>query len=66
MKKIYTFNFNVGGFKIVINVVADCIKYASEKAFERCAEHVGDNYRVNALRGDYLVSVELNGKVDIV
>ena len=66
MKKIYTFNFNVGGFKIVINVVSDCIKYATDKAFERCAENVGCEYKKNALRGDYLVSVELTGKADIV
>ena len=59
MRNIYSFNFNVGGFKIVINVIDNCIATASKKAYERCAENVGDNFKREALRGDYLVSVDI-------
>ena len=59
MKNMYTFNFNAGGFKIAINVIDNCIKAASDKAYKRCAENVGDDFQHKALRGDYLTSVDV-------
>jgi len=59
MKNMYSFNFNAGGFKIVINVIDSCIKSASDKAYKRFAENVGDDFQHKALRGDYLISVDV-------
>ena len=59
MKNMYSFNFNAGGFKIAINVLSESISDAAGKAYERCASNVGDNFQREALRGDYLVSVDV-------
>lgn len=65
MKNIYSFNFNAGGVKIVINVISDCLIKATKKAYERCADNVGDNFKNKALNGDYLQSVEVTRNVDV-
>ena len=60
---MYSFNFNAGGFKIVINVIGDDIAIASKKAFERCADNVGDNFKRKALNGGYLRGVDVTHDV---
>ena len=60
---MYSFSFNVGGFKVVINVIGDDIGKASIKAFGRCAENVGENFKRKAMNGDYLRSVEVTHDV---
>ena len=59
MMNMYAFNFNCGGFKIAINVVSENICEASKKAYERCADNVGRNFKTKALDGGYLVSVDV-------
>ena len=63
MKNMYSFRFNVGGFKIIINVISDSIENSAKKAYERCADNVGDAFKTKALNGGYLQGVDVTHDV---
>lgn len=65
MAKLWRFKFNICGIGFQCQVTNEKLSVAEKKAYELCADQVGDMYKSEALNGDYLTDINLS-KVHLI